>query len=220
MKQRDERGELNVLLVPVIALGVLFIAAGGFAVWAFMGRQDYKNNVDQKIAVATANEKKLTQTEDAKIYAEQAKNPLSTYIGPGAYGSINIQYPRTWSTYVATSSASLNGLDVYFNPNAVPSVSDPTASFSLRVKVSSQKYDAVARQYATNKRVSISTYKLPKVDDAAALGVRVEGQITPNKQGVMIVLPLRDKTLQIWTESADYLKDLNNIILPNLTFEP
>jgi hypothetical protein len=51
-------------------------------------------------------------------------------------------------------------------------------------------------------------------------GVRVDGQIADNIQGSMIILPLRDKTQEIWTESNSFLPDFNNNILPNLTFSP
>jgi len=43
----------------------------------------------------------------------------------------------------------------------------------------------------------------------------------PKVQGSMVLVPLRDKTLKIWTEADEtYLKDFNENILPNYTFEP
>jgi hypothetical protein len=36
----------------------------------------------------------------------------------------------------------------------------------------------------------------------------------------MLVIKVRDKTLEISTESNDYLNDFNNIILASLTFVP
>ena len=123
MKQQfGERGELNVLLIPVIILALLFIGVGSFAVWAYGSQQDYKNNVDAKIATAVAANTKSVQTQDAKQYAEAAKNPLVVYNGPDAYGSLQVSYPKTWSAYIDTT-ASNAPVDAYFHPGYVPSTS-------------------------------------------------------------------------------------------------
>jgi hypothetical protein len=42
----------------------------------------------------------------------------------------------------------------------------------------------------------------------------------PTGTGTMVLLPMRDKTLEIWTESNDYLNDFNTYVLPNMTFAP
>src|SRR5690242_18132398 len=112
-KLQGERGEINILLVPVILLAVLFIGAAIFAVWAFNGRQDYKNHVDAKIATAVAANKQVVQADDAKQFAEAAKKPLKPYIGPEAYGSLHIMYPKTWSAYVDASGTASKPLDAY-----------------------------------------------------------------------------------------------------------
>jgi hypothetical protein len=36
----------------------------------------------------------------------------------------------------------------------------------------------------------------------------------------MVILPLRDKTLEISTEAAQYQPDFNTYVLPNVTFNP
>jgi len=96
-----------------------------------------------------------------------------------------------------------------------------TSVFSLRVQVVNQSYSSVLNQYSsqvTSKKVTVTPYSLKLVP--SIIGSRVVGEITTNKQGVMIVLPLRDKTLKIWTESTQYEGDLDNIILPNFSFSP
>lgn len=219
MNQRDQRGEFTLTTLLLIIMSILFVAAASFGIWAFTSRQDYKDNVDKKITAANAIVKKQTQVEDQKLFAEEAKNPLKTYNGPEQYGTVTLQYPKTWSQYVATTGTNgSNGLDTYFAADYVPGITDQNALFALRVKVVNQQYTTVARQFSNNKKVTVAPYELPKVK--GEIGIRVEGQITPKKQGVMIILPVRDKTIQIWTEANELQKDLDNIILPNLTFVP
>ena len=215
----NERGELNVLLVPVILLSLLFVGAGAFGVWAFNSRQDYKNNVDSKVKTAVATNTQTVQAKDAADFADAEKNPLKTYTAPEAYGSVQVQYPKTWSAYVVTDGT--NPVDGYFHPDIVPNATDIKSSFALRVEVVSQAYSQVVGQYtasAKTGKVTVAPYTLPRVPKV--VGVRVDGQITQNKQGSLVVFPLRDKTLKIWTEDKTFADDFNNNILPNATFSP
>lgn len=221
-KLLDQRGELNVLAVPVILLALLLMSAAGFAFWAYGQRQDYKNNSDQKVSVAVSANTKSVQATDAKDYAEKAKNPLAIYSGPDAYGSVKLSYPKTWSTYVDLSNTSYP-LDVYFNQAYVPSVNSKQ-TYMLRVRVSSQDYSSLLQQFngqVTSGDIKVAPYSLPKV--SGVMGSILTGDILPGStdvQGTMVMLPLRDKTLMIWTESPSYLNDFNTYILSNLTFSP
>ncbi len=221
-KTMGERGSIDALLVPVIVLAVLFLGAAGFAVWAFMGRQDYKNNSDAKSAVAVEANTKAVQADDAKQYAEAAKNPLKTYVGPDAYGSVHIVYPKTWSAYIDTSSQS-TPLDAYFHPDYVPSTGSGQ-TYNLRVQVSSSSYNSQLNQYSpqvTKGTVTATPYSLPKVP--SVVGTKLSGAIFQGSQtqsGTIVLLPIRDKTLEIWTESNDYLADFNTYVLPNMSFSP
>lgn len=223
MKQRDQRGNINSLLLPLVIAGILFIGTAVFAVWAFTGMQDYKDNVDTKITTANAEVKKTTQLEEASKYAEEAKNPFQVYNGPSTFGNVKFDYPKTWSVYQA-STGSDDELDVYFNPGIVPATTDTGASYALRFKIVNQKYSDALTQFSVSDSsdgspgFTVAPYQVVKV--GSVIGTRIDGQIDTQKQGVMIILPIRDKTLQIWTESATYLADFNDKILPSLTFVP
>ena len=216
---RGEQGSVATL-VSIVLLSVFLVAALGFGVWAFMGRQDYKDNVDAKVKVAVQANTKAVQEQDAKDYAEAAKEPLKTYVGPEAFGSVHISYPKTWSAYVITTTSS-QPLDAYFNPEYVPSATDKDSVFALRTEVVTTSYSQTLAQYKSLQKqgkVTVAPFALPKTP--SVVGVRVEGQLTSKKQGSMVILPLRDKTLKIWIESAQYLDDFNKFILPNASFSP
>ncbi len=216
----NERGSSTTLVISLISVSVLFVTALSFGIWAFIGKQDYKTNSDKKVTTAVESNTKTVQAEDAAKYAEAAKSPLKTYTGPEAYGSVQIKYPKTWSAYVISDS-SRTPLDLYAHPDVVPSVTDTDSLFALRVEVLSSSYsDTVARYKSLQKsgKVTVQPYALTKNPDQA--GVRITGQIRTNVDGVMIILPLRDKALEISTESNKYLKDFDNIILPNASFSP
>ena len=221
MIKTNQSGSINGLLIPLIVSVLLLVGAGVFAVWAYQGRQDYKNNVDAKIAVANAQAIKAEDSKKDAQFAEYAKQPLKTYVGPEAYGAIHVLFPRTWSGYVDESGSGDGPVNGYFYPNIVPATTDPTVTFALRVQVLNESYSDAMHVYSsfvTDNKGTVTAYALPKLP--SVVGSRLDGQIQDNKQGSMIVLPLRDKTLQVWTESPQFLNDFNSNILPNLTFSP
>jgi len=219
MSTNRQSGSANILLVSLISAVVLLLSVAGFGTWAFNSRQDYKNHSDTKSAVAAAAAVKVSQASDAIKYAEEAKNPLKAFVGPGQYGSITVQYPKTWSGYIVQNNAT--PLDAYFQPNVVTDITSPNISFALRIQVVNQTYAQVMATFSskvTTKQVTATPYSFPKVK--SVIGSRIDGQISIDNQGSIIVLPLRNLALLVSTQSQAFEPDFNNIILPNLSFSP
>lgn len=220
MLKHNQDGAVSGLGISLVLAIILLIAAIGFSAWAFSSRQDYKNNTDTKVNAAV--KAAVVQEDKAKDaqFAQDAKKPLKPYQGPEAYGSLLINYPKTWSSYVDASGSGGTPLDGYFDPGTVPSVSDQSSVFALRVQVLNQSYSQTMQQIGSQQQqgnLVISAYALPKMPNI--IGSKVVGQL--NQTNVtMIVLPLRSGTIQIWTEGSQYLDDFNNNILPNFTFSP
>lgn len=217
----NEHGAINALLLPLIAAVLLFIGALVFGMWAYGGRQDYKDNVDAKIAVAVAAAKQAESQAKEKEFAERDKNPLRTYTGPSEFGSISIQYPKTWSAYVADDNQGSPFVDGYFQPSVVPNIQSENSVFALRVQVVDANYSDELQAFSdavNTGKVAVQPYAAPKVPKI--VGSKVTGQLTDKLTGEKVLLPLRDKTLEIWTESTQYQPDFDNIIMANLTFQP
>jgi hypothetical protein len=213
-------------IMATALLAILVIAVLSFGYWAFSERQTYKNDSDKLVAAAVTKAEKATTEQNNKKFAEELKNPLKTYTGPSSYGSITIQYPKTWSGYVSTANTSGAVLDGYFNPDVVPTILQSNSGqtrqpVALKVQVIAQTYDQVVtarKSFITSGKLVASPYALPKMPDQ--VGTKFVGAITNDINGTEYVLPLRDKTLVISTESDQFLNDINTYILPNFTFEP
>lgn len=217
--RRDERG-MNVLLLSLIFAVVFFLLTLGFGLWAYSSRQDYKNNTDQKIATAVDVAEKDTATKKDNEFIEREKQPLKEYKGPGAYGGVQVRYPKTWSAYVDETGKGSSPVDGYFHPNFVPGVSSDS-NFALRLQVVDRAFADEIRTYDAQVKSGKSTAEPYKpVNVPNIVGLKLEGEIVPRKQGVMILIPLRDKTIKISTESDQYKKDFFDNILPNLSFTP
>lgn len=227
MKSTDRRSAesgASILIVPLILAVLFLISAVAFGGWAYSQMQDYKNNVGAKINVAV---QQAVQQEDAKQaaqYAEQEKSPYRIYQGPAAYGSISVKYPKTWSAYVIDGRNTSPYIDGYFYPNTVPDTQAQSSAFALRVQVVQDSYSNVLNIVSSatqTGQATVAPYSLPQV--SSVVGSKIVGQLTSSgvqKSGTMIILPLRNMTLEIWTESSNFQSDFDNIILPNFTFAP
>lgn len=217
MHKLNENGSL---VAPLVITIVLLLGSLGFAGWAYVGRQDFKDNVDKKIdaAVVVARQEEATQKDTE--FTEKEKSPFKTYTGPVTFGSIAIIYPKTWSSHVIENSKNAAPIAGFFHPDYVPDVAGATA-FAFRLEVVNTPYDQVLKTFdATVKtgKTKVSAYRAPKVE--SVLGSRIEGELSAKKEGEMVLLPLRDKTIKLWTEGSEFRSDFTSIILANLTFTP
>lgn len=226
MKKYDQSGSAS-SVVAIFLLVIALVAVAGFAYWAFTGRQDYKNNVDKKIAAAVTKAKADQSSHDNDIFAEQAKSPYRQYIGPAVYGSVAFHYPRTWSAYVDETS-STDPIKGYFHPNIVPSITgqnNQTTQFALKVELLGSDYSTVVGEYDSaimQGDVKAIAYLPPQMKHVPGvqIGTKLDGMISQDVSGSMVIIKVRDKTLKIYTESPKYLGDFNNIVLNSLSFRP
>jgi len=212
-----ESGSVSIVLAAIF--GILFLIMSVFGTWAFLGRQDYKNNVDEKISNASAVAVKQAETAKDAEFQELEKLPVRTYKGPVTYGSLAFSYPKTWSIY-AIEGTSGTVLDLFAFPLVVPGV-NPKQTYALRAEITSSTYDVEVKKFDNsikNGEVRATAYRAELVP--GTLGLRLDGAIERDVQGAMVILPLRDRTIKIYTEIPEFIGDFNTIVLPTLTFVP
>lgn len=209
--------------VIMILLVVLLVASLGFGAWAYSQIQSYKNDSDKKIAAALAANKTALTKEAQDNFDKTNTKP---FVGSSTYGSVSFNYPKTWSAYVDTTSAS-EPINAYFHPDQVPGINGSTA-YALRVELVSNDYSQIVQQFngnLTQRTVTSKAYLPPKLNGVANVqpGLLFSGQINSRDQtqrGTLLVIKVRDKTLEISTQSNSYLNDFTNVILASLSFAP
>ncbi|HET8991763.1 MAG TPA: hypothetical protein VFN31_01880 [Candidatus Saccharimonadales bacterium] len=216
MLKHNQDGASSVLII--LSLSVLFVIALIFGVWAYSGRQHYKNDAQNLISSAVKTAVNQSIIEQNAQFTKQEQYPLNTYNGPQAYGSLVIQYPKSWSGYVDTTGTDTPFVG-YFNPGVVPSISSQSSVFALSVQVLNQSYSDVVQSFQQTTGATSNAYALPKLPKV--VGLEISGPVGQNQnQETIVVLPLRSNTLEIATYGTQYLDDFNNIILPNFSFSP
>lgn len=227
MKSHDQEGAVTSVVLGLVLLALALVASLAFGYWAYTGRQDYKNNTDQKVAAAVTKAVKEQSDKDKADFQEKEKLPNKTFRGPATYGSVTFGYPKTWSAFV-DQSQSTDPVKSLFYPDIVPS-SIPqngiTPQYALRVDLVGSTYDQVLRQLDPSIKkgtLRASAYVPPKMVQIPNVqtGSRFDGEIEHGIQGSMIVMKVRDKTMKVYTESPSFMSDFDNIVLSSLTFIP
>ncbi|HTE21681.1 MAG TPA: hypothetical protein VK674_01425 [Candidatus Limnocylindria bacterium] len=208
------------LIIALVVFVLAFLGSSGFGFWAYAQMQDYKNNVDEKVAVAVDAAVKQAEETKEKEFLERSKSPYKKYKGPATFGAVEITYPRTWAATVSEASGN-TPVSGYFHPDYVPGPKSETA-FALRVEVLEQPYDRILGSYDANAKkgtIKVAPFKAKRVP--SVLGARIDGEIEKGFQGSSILLPLRDKTIRITTLSGkSFGADFNKVVLENLIFTP
>lgn len=207
--RRNEKGEVSGSLIAIIGLVILLLAAGSFAIWAFLNYNEQKTNVDGKIDLAVAEGKKEQADEDEKKFAEREKEPNRQFVGPDDYGRLTFDYPKTWSVYEATDVAKGGSYEAYLNPITVPPVSS-TQQYSLRVIIEEKDYDQVVKSYES--LVKKGDLRSSATSANGNNGTRFDGSFSKSIRGSSVIYRIRDKTVTIQTDADTFKPDFENII--------
>jgi len=216
MLNKDQRGEINHLTIPFVIVLVLALGFGVFSVWAFAGYSEQKNNVDVIVATEVVEAQKAQEVVLRAEFAQEQKNPYKQYVSGSTNGSIKIVYPKTWSALIDEQETGSASFDAHFHPDFVPG-GTPDTLFGARVEIVNSDYAQVLSGY--QRDVEDGDLKARAIKVSGATATRFDGLIENDVTGAVVVLPLRDKTVMIWTESANYLGDFDRII-KNLTYSP
>ncbi len=216
MLKLNEQGRVDPLMLPFIVVLLLALGFGAFSVWAYSSYSDQRNSVDAIVAAEVASAEEAQEQLLRAEFEEELKNPNRTYISPSALGSVKIIYPKTWSAYIQTQETGALRLEGYFHPNYVPSTNSDVL-YAVRVSLSRSDY---TRELASYQRaVERGELTATAIKVSGAKGTRLDGLIKRDVTGAIVLLPLRDNTLLIWTESTDFMADFNRVI-SNLTYSP
>lgn len=221
MRKHNQTGSVHTSVLVAGVMSLLFVLTLIMALVFFMGKSDIEKNLDTKVQAGVEAQSKIIEAKKDAELAEKEKSPTKTFTAASTVGSVSFAYPKTYSAYVEEQqSGSTKPLNAYFHPNIVPK-DDSKVQYALRVEVTTSSYDTELRSANTSQasgKVKVNAYAAAAVP--SILGSRIDGEFITGKQGILILLPIRDKTLRIWTESKEAFADFEKYVLPSLTFVP
>jgi hypothetical protein len=219
VKKLNNVGAANPLLLGLVASSTLFVIALVFGISQMSKVGDYEKNLEEKVAVQVAEETKVIEEQKQAEFDEREKAPYKFWTSPTQYGSIKVGFPKTWSYYLSLdeSARASKAIDLYAYPDYVPEISRDQR-YALRLTLQTADYNKILDGY--RKESERNSLEIGTVQISNVSGIKIRGLIERNVSGTLVVFPIRDKVLTVWTESRDYESDFENIVLKNLSFIP
>jgi hypothetical protein len=177
-----------------------------------MQYNELKNNADSEKEIAVAEAKKDQQEIDNLKFEDQLKLPNNPFTGPSDYGSLSFEYPKTWSVYVESDGLNNSDFVSYFAPSQINPVGSEDSRYALRFSILNRQFNDVVKDYerlASDNGLSQSTFN---GDNNRISGIRYEGSISDEIDGVVIVTKVNDKTAIFQTDAKVYMDDFNKLI--------
>ena len=212
---KNQKGAVDPLVFPFTIAVVIALILGAFGFYSYAQLGDAQNNVDQKVADALEAERAVIRAEETEKFAEREKAPYRTYQSSSSLSSIVLKYPKTWSSYVEEGGRSSIELSAYFHPGYVRGASSDTL-VATRLELRDKSFAETVKTY--QKKVDEGLAKASAITVSGAKGLKVTGNFEKKLVGTLVAVPVRDKTIVVWTESADFNNDFNNIVIANLEF--
>lgn len=202
------------LIETIILVVVCLIAAAAivFAVIFFMKFNELNTDFESKKGLAVADAVKQKEDELQASFTEQEKLPYYNFTGPSDYGSISFQYPKTWSVYVDSDGTNNSDYKAYFRPSQVDPIKNKDSRYALRFSILNRQYDTVQKTYETKVKSGKMTTSVFNADNNSITGIRYEGEIDKEINGVVVLIKVNDKTAVFQMDAEVYRTDFETLI--------
>lgn len=200
----------NTTTITIGVLAFLVIVVGSFSFWAFTNYTKQRDTVNQQVSAAVQEARKQQRTDDEKRFEEERKSPYRSYTAPEVFGGITLEFPKNWNVYVIDKTGSGTQVDLTIHPDKVRESGDSTNIYAFRMELKDSLFE---RENESLKRdTERGNLKAKSVTVSDIEGVQYDGEIERDINGRKIILPYRDKTIIMWTESRDYFNDFQEIM--------
>ena len=205
-----QKGYVNSWMIMAIGAFVLFLIAGGFAIWSFMEYSQTKNGVDARVQVETAKAKAEQAEIDQKKFSEEAKNPRIEFVGPSEYGRVSFMYPKTWSVYIDRDGSDRGDYVAYLHPKEVPSIHNKDSRFAMRLEIINKDFNTVLKNY--EQKVKKGELSSSSVEFNGIAATRVDGALSKELRGTVVLMKVNDKTIRFSTDADTFKPDFEAVL--------
>jgi len=217
MNKLNQRGMMNSMVIPVIGLSIVALALLGMVIYLGAQLDEAENGRDEFAATAVKEARSDIESDLQAKFTEKEKEPFTDFETDTVLGGINLKYPKTWSVSMLQDTNDDPQIDAYFHPEVIRIDNEDTRSYAMRLQLVVDPYSEVLEDFSSD--IEDGLIKTKAVTFNGIEGVRLDGQLDEVDRGAMIILPLRDKTIMVWTESRDFLSDFEKV-MTSFSFNP
>lgn len=208
------QGKSKLPLILCAVFGVLLILFMGLLISSYMQAQAATKDLNAKRAAAynlgkTAGAQTQKETDDAAAKT-LAENPYRSYTAPVTFGDFTIKFPKNWSAWVAENISSSNQVELIASPDFIKVLPDNSVNYALHVMLVNSTYTNLRQNY--DQQVKDKKAKATSVTISGISGTRYEGQYSQTKSGIIVLVPVRDKTMVLSTENTKFSSEFSQIL--------
>lgn len=192
----------------VLVLLLLVLGLGAFSGWLWLNGNG--ETPEQQLTVAVSEARRLQREEDQARFDEERQSPYRRYEAPDIYGDITVRFPKNWNLYVQDDSEKATEIDLYMNPDFIRIQAGVDTVYAFRMQLNDELFDEQNQNFAEAARDG--DLKASSITVSGLEGVLYDGEIAKGHEGLLAVLPYRDKTLVLWTESRQYADEFTQIL--------
>jgi hypothetical protein len=207
------RGTASLHLILTIFLGVGMVLFGVLATYAWTDNSNIHSTLDQRLAKAKTEAAAKQKDEDTLANQKANELPYYSFVANAQDGAFTLQLPKNWSIYNGRSAAGSVQLNMLSDPETVVDNLGGNAqnTHALVVQLLRQSQTEVLQKYSEKVKLKKLTQSSVEVSGMAA--VKLEGAIDEQRHtGILIVLPVRDKTLTFTVQDMKYAEQFNKIV--------
>lgn len=210
-KLHNDLGEVNILLLSTLMLGLSTIIFAVLAVISFGTQQSATSTLNSAKSASYKQGQSDQQKTDQKATLVAGEQPFRDYRAPDFYGNFDLKFPKNWNAYVIEDQSSEVQVNLTLNPDAVKQVASTQVNkYAFRAKLINKPEANLLAEYTDLLKTKKVTQQPTSVSGIG--GVWIDGQLDTHRNGVVVLIPVRDKTLEFITDTHDYLPEFNQIL--------
>jgi hypothetical protein len=210
LKKQNSSGQVNLLLVLAVFLGIGTVLFGGLSIVSFRRAQKATASLEKAKSDAFEAGRAQQKTEDEERFSEEQKTPFRSYVAPSLFGGFELKFPKVWNLYVIENDGASNQVDLIAHPSLIRVLPKSDNAYALRAMLSKELKDAAYRKY--ENLVKTGKLKAKTIFVSGIESIRLDGRYDQKHDGVVVLVPVRDKTLILITEDQKYLPDFEQVL--------
>lgn len=201
-----ERGEVNLLVVALGVMVAFVLVFAGLFISSYMKERAATKNLNIKTAAAYAQGKdagaKAQKAADEASARVAAETPYDTYTAPSAFGDFVIKYPKDWSSWVKEVAGGSTQVEFIATPDIVKVLPDNSINYAQHITLVNNTYENVKVSY--DQRIKAKKVTAASATVSGISGTRYTGDYDTRHTGIVVLVPVRDKTMVFTCENTRY----------------
>lgn len=210
MMQEPADGQISVVTILITFLGLGVVAFGVLTVYFYSQAQTATNTLNQQKQAAAKAAATAQQKTDAKAALLSSETPYRSYTAPKAFGSFVINFPKNWNASVQEAANDTTQVNLLLNPDFIRQTGSTPEPDAAHIRLLNQSSNQLMQTYTF--QVKEGKLKQQAITVSGINAIQLTGSFSGEPTLELVLVPVRDKTISLAMENAQYQNEFNQIL--------